>query len=383
MGHIVPSFLFWGLWGFGLLPIFDNVHWVPATIAVVFASVITVGMFLCFGFWGTPASGGQSGGEDYESTFTPMTGFGLGWLRWLMQLVMVFLIVVPTLLTVGHVRPWYLTGTDELDALPTRAATIPIPTDWEIQSTKATETGFPEFLDMTPEDGAAPEGYVESRYDVPAGYTFADLKAWMDSTQWDDPARGDAFGAIRRETCDSEGSRCDARLVPAPGEESEYFVTAVLTKPSSARSDAQVRVRLRYQEYAEPDYDVSDETVDRAQTIPTPSDWTRYSVLDSETNNGESFTQFFSVPDTYTQQDLKAWLTSDVWTAPAEGSPFGAIRLTSACRLTGAKETTYLCSAIVTSTEKSPSGEASGPVESLRASLDDDHTVQIGFSRNG
>lgn len=114
-----------------------------------------------FEFWGTPATIGRGGGEDYVGTFKPLTGFALGWLRWFMQIVLVFIILVPTVMTVENVRSWHLIGTDELDRLPDRAATIPVPADWTLVDTKASQTGFPGFTNMSAPEGSELVGNVE------------------------------------------------------------------------------------------------------------------------------------------------------------------------------------------------------------------------------
>lgn len=190
-------------------------------------------------------------------------------------------------------------------------------------------------------------------------------------------------GAIRRERCDSEGTRCDVRLVPPPGQEPEYFVRAELDEPYSDRGGSEVRVRLNYREHAEPDWDVSQETVDRAKVIPIPSDWTRYNVLKGKTSNGEDFTQFYGVPESFAREDLEAWLDSGAWTDPSEGAPFGEIRRDSPCRPTG-PDGTPLCSEIVVGTERSsPDASSDGPIESLSISLSADHTGRVSLERNG
>src|SRR5699024_12207251 len=60
----------WGFWFFGLLPIFDYVHWIPATLAVAFLLVSLVLTFGAFGMWGTPTTGGRDYGEAYEESFS-------------------------------------------------------------------------------------------------------------------------------------------------------------------------------------------------------------------------------------------------------------------------------------------------------------------------
>src|SRR5690606_24994466 len=144
--------------------------------------------------------------------------------------------------------------------------------------------------------------------------------------------------------------------------------------------EAEVEVRLSYQKYVEPDWDISRETVDRAMLIPIPSDWGRNpDVIAGTTNSGESITWFLGVPESTTREDVEAWLAGPQWTAPSTGEPFGAIE-TEYCREVGPGELDrdYLCSALVVRGEG-----ATGPVESLSVSFDADHRVRVNLERNG
>ena len=272
VAHLIPGVAMAGLWGLGLLAIFDGRHWIPAWIALIFGVAAVLGMFLRFGFWGTPATRGQGYGDDVLAGFSPRVGFGLGWLRWLMQIVLVVVVLIPGLMTWANVRGWHLLGTDELRGLPTRAATIPVPDDWSLSDTERSGTGVPQFLDGP--TGTEPAGFVAQTFVVPASYAFDDLKRWLDSPEWTENPDGDAFGAIARERCDSATTTCAVHLVPPHGEQPEYFVRARLDEPSYDGDDTEVEVRLDYRQYVTPDWDVSPETVERAMTIPVLDAWT-------------------------------------------------------------------------------------------------------------
>src|SRR5690625_1391888 len=100
--HLVLACIAWGLWFFGLLPIFDDLHWIPATLAVAFF-VVSLGItFVGFGVWGTPKTGGRDYGEDYEETFSPGVGVALVWLCWFLQIVLVFLMFFYNAMIVFH-----------------------------------------------------------------------------------------------------------------------------------------------------------------------------------------------------------------------------------------------------------------------------------------
>jgi len=379
--HLVLACIAWGLWFFGLLPIFDDLHWIPATLAVAFF-VVSLGItFVGFGVWGTPKTGGRDYGEDYEETFSPGVGVALGWLRWFLQIVLVFLMFFPTAMTVLNIRWWHLAGTDELDALPERAATIPVMADWERTGIEASETGILAFMKTT-EEGPEPSGFVEQRYKVADSFTFEDLKEWLEGPEWTTPVAGEAFGEIEVDECTAQSARCDARVVPPEGEEAEYFIRAQFREPVSRHGDPEVVVRLRYHEYVPPDWDVSDETVERAYAIPVPEDWREIETDAYKTKNGENFNRNYSVPESFEPEDLEAWMKGSEWTSPASGEPFGQIEVDD-CGETDTATSDYECSAMVAGTERALGEPSSGPIESVRAILDAEHIVQVRLTRNG
>ncbi len=384
VAHLIPGPVVLGLWFLGLLPIFDDLRWIPVSIGVTFSVLCALWMFLAFGFWGTVRTYGRGHGESYTQTFSPGVGFALGWLRWFMQIVMVGLMLIPVGMLWVNVRWWHLTGTEELDALPDRAATIPVMQEWERTDLEASETGLVAWMDSTME-GPEPEGFVEQRFTVPDSFDFQDLKAWLESPEWAEPADGAAFGAIRIEECspDSTHPSCRAHLVPPTGEHPEYFVRATFYEPASRHGEPTLKVRLNYQQYVPPEYDVSQETVDRAEQIPVPQDWLRIDAKGAETSSGETFSQYYSVPESFDRKALEAWVNGSQWTEPTSGEPFGAIEVDS-CREVGQTEpTSYLCSAMVAGTERVPTEPSTGPVESLAISLDANHTVRVKLERNG
>ncbi len=382
VAHLVLACVAWGFWFFGLLPIFDDVHWIPATLAVAFLLVSLVLTFGAFGMWGTPTTGGRDYGEAYEESFSPRVGMGLGWLRWFLQIVLVFAMFIPTAMTVLNIRWWHLAGTDELDALPERAATIPVMADWQRTSTEASETGIPEFMKTT-EEGPEPSGFVEQRFEVADSFTFEDLKEWLEGPEWTTPATGEAFGQIEVDQCTADSARCDARAVPPEGEEAEYFIRAQFREPVSRHGDPEVVVRLKYHEYVPPDWDVSDETVERAYAIPVPEDWREIEADGTRTRNGETFNRRFHVPGSFGPEDLEAWMKGPEWASPDSGEPFGEIEVDDCEEKGSASSAYYACSAMVSGTQRVPGQPGSGPIETVQATLDADHIVRVRMERNG
>lgn len=368
----------WGIWAFGLLPIFDDLRWIPSWSSVIVGVVLVFGTIMWFGFWGTVSTLGRGHGEEYGETFPPWTALGLGWLRWLMQIVLVAVVLIPGVFIWLDVRAWHVLGTDELRSLPDDAAAIPVPDDWALVSTRSTDVGLSGIADWT--DGRHPNGRVTQTFEVPPTYTFDDLKEWFESDAWIDTSDGEAFGAIEIEGCRAEQMRCAARRTPPPGEHPEYFVSAILELPVSEWDEPEVEVHLSYEKYSRPDWDISDETVDRAMAIPVPSGWVRDSdALASTTNNGETFSQGFGVPESTTREDIEAWLAGSEWTAPSAGEPFGELEEANCREIgTGELDRTYLCSVIVVRDDP-----ADRPIESFTVSLDSDHQVRISLSRNG
>ncbi len=382
VAHLVLACLAWGFWFFGLLPIFDRMHWIPATLAVAFLLVSLVLTFGAFGMWGTPKTGGRDYGEDYEETFSPGVGMALGWLRWFLQIVLVFVMFFPIAMTVLNIRWWHLAGTEELDALPERAATIPVMADWERTSIEASETGIPEFMKTT-EEGPEPSGFVEQRFEVADSFTFEDLKEWLEGPEWTTPAAGEAFGAIEIDECTADSARCEARAVPPEGEEAEYFIRAQFREPISEHGEPELVVRLKYHAYVPPDWDVSDETVERAYAIPVPEDWREIEAEGYRTSNGENFKRSYRVPESFGPEDLEAWMKGQEWASPESGEPFGEIEVEDCKETDTAGSVYYACSAMVAGTERVLGQPSSGPIESVRAILDAEHIVQVRLERNG
>ncbi|WP_026818608.1 hypothetical protein [Arthrobacter castelli] len=383
VAHVVGPLLAVPLWALGLLPVFNDMRWIPVAIVSIYCAVIYFGLFWRFGFWGAAASMGIGGGEKYMETFSPRTGLALGWLRFFMQLIAAGLIILPLIMTWTNTRWWHLTGTEKLDALPEQAAAIPVPDEWQLDRTRASQTGFPEVAFSTQFDGSEPQGFVEQTFEVPGTYTLDDLEQWLQDPVWDSfPDKGGPFGDLTLEECNSQSTRCTARFVPRSGGEPEYFVAADLDRLVSSYSGAELEVRLEYHKYEAPDWEVSQETVDRAHAIPVPSEWFRYDSGAATSGVGEEFAQSYRVPASFDREDLEAWLRGSAWTDPASGSPFGKIRVDD-CREVGVDDN-YLCTAIVVGTENTLENSSyDGPIESLSASLDSDHTVRVELERNG
>ena len=365
IGAFLAPVLLCGLvWLLGLVPVFAYARWIPIGLVVIVGLVSIAVLFAAFGVWGVGANSGQDAGDQFTGDFRPLVAFGLGWLRWFMQIVMIGGIVLAFVAVWTDLRWWRLASTPEIDALPARAATMPVPAAW---TPAGTATGDDP-------DNPYPNGYVERRYDVPAGYTYARMKKWMSGPGW-----ADGLGALQAQRCDSAATHCTAELTPAPGDLPQYTVHAWFTRALSGGDTPGIRLRLTYAEYdpaKAAEVDVSRETLRRAALIPVPAGWNRFDVSGEPSGSGENHVQTFAVPESYTGADLKAWLTGPAWTHPARGEAFGAVEMSYPCKRL---DDHYLCSMIVPATENS-----AGPVESLLVSYaPGDHTVRVDFERNG
>lgn len=369
---MLPVLVALGLWAVGMIPVFDGARWIPITVVTASGLVVIYYLMLKFGVWRTYTIGTRDYGEEYMKTFSPGVGFGLGWLRWFMQLVMCCGIFVAMWLTWADARWWWLFGTAETRALPERAAAMPVPADWQVTYREQ----------KSDHDNSHPNSTIDRRFDVPVGYTFQDMKTWLVSSRWEVGPDERSPGDLVLEYCRPESGRCWARMIPEPGRHPEYFVDADYDPALDAGDHPEVRLRLTYREYVEPEWEVSEETVNRAALIPIPAGWIRLDADATVTQNGEEFDARYRVPETFTRQDLEDWMTGSTWTDPPSGQSFGDIRLTRPCGESHSGD--YLCSAIVTATERTgPTAPGDGPIESVTASLEGNHTVRVSFERNG
>src|SRR5690625_1329890 len=128
--------------------------------------------------------------------------------------------------------------------------------------------------------------------------------------------------------------------------------------PGSARGEPTVTIRLKYRQYVPPVWDVSDETVERAQEIPVPAEWREIEASAQQTQNGETFDRRYRVPESFGPEDLEAWMNGPQWAA-------------------------YACSAMVVGTQRVPGQQSSGPIESVSATLNAEGTVRVHWERNG
>ncbi|WP_141782422.1 hypothetical protein [Nocardioides albertanoniae] len=244
--HLLPLAIVVLIWSIGLAPAFDSIHWIPAILATVIAVTIPLPMMFAFGFWGVGAASGRDGGDQFDDDFTPLVAFGLGWLRWLLQLIMIGGIILATILIWMDFRPWHLLSTAEIDAMPEELASMPLPEDWE-------RVGEPS--DDWKNDHTAyrsPHAQLEESFYAPV--TYGEMKAWVnDSTVWE----RSEFGPIDAIECDDSLQWCDAERVVQPGEPREYTVTFKWNDTSGVTDSSghplkTVRVELSYAENGGP-----------------------------------------------------------------------------------------------------------------------------------
>lgn len=218
------------IWLVGLSSIFTTVHWIPAVLGTVVFLVIALAMMMAFGFWGTGATSGMDGGDRVEDHFTPGAAAGLGWLRWLMQLVMIMGAALPMFLIWANMRWYHVAPTPEIKELSSRVATMPFPQDWVQEEGTRTDGPFP----------AEHFGY-EVEHDVPESYRFADLETWMSSPEWKT-----SFGALQKVRCTAQIEHCTAQVVPAKGAKVTHFLEAWYYDSTIEGLPTTVRMELIY-----------------------------------------------------------------------------------------------------------------------------------------
>lgn len=240
--HLLPLAVVALIWFVGLAPVFDNIHWIPAILATIVAVAVPLPMMYAFGFWGVGASNGHDGGDQFDDDFEPLVAFGLGWLRWLLQLLLIGGLLLGTIFIWFNFRPWYILGSPEIDAMPQDLASMPIPNDWE-------QVGQPS--DGWKRDHMAytkPHAELELSFYAP--FTYEQMKAWVnDSNAWDQSE----FSAIDHIECDDSLQWCDADQVAPPGQPREYTMTFRWDDTPGVTDDegkplSEVRIELSYAE---------------------------------------------------------------------------------------------------------------------------------------
>lgn len=244
--HLVPVAIVVLIWWIGLSPAFNGIHWIPAILATVVAVAVPLPMMYAFGFWGVGAASGQDGGDQFDGDFTPAVAFGLGWLRWLLQVVMIGSVVIGTVFIWLDFRLWHFMGSPEIDAMPDEIAAIPIPDDWE-ESNRPSDGWKKDHTSYT-----KPNAQLRAYFYAPVSY--AEMTEWVkDSSTWEQSK----FGAIDHIDCDASLEWCDAERVPAPGEPQEYSLTISWHEARGITDDAgqalhSVDVELKYAEDGQP-----------------------------------------------------------------------------------------------------------------------------------
>lgn len=119
-------------------------------------------------------------------------------------------VLMIVLLIWADVRWHHVFSSPEIDRMPARAATMPIPQGWTLETAGRRDDSFPE------------EVYeYEQSFDVPEPYGFSRLAEWMSSSEWEA-----SFGALQAVECDVQLEVCQAEVVPPPGEKVTYLVEA-------------------------------------------------------------------------------------------------------------------------------------------------------------
>lgn len=227
--HLAPVVVCALLWLVSLSPALDGLTWIPALLGSVFALAAVLWLMMIFGFWGVGINSGQDGGDQFDE-FTPGVAIGLGWLRWFVQIVMIGLCFVLVVMMWAGVRWWHLASTPEIDAVPAKAQSMPVPDEWNETDTE----------DRHPEMGEHNGSHIRA-FDVPEGYTYADVTEWFETASWED-----SFGTLEDVECSTDIERCTADVVARDGEEMTYSIEVWYQESSIEDLPPSVRINLDY-----------------------------------------------------------------------------------------------------------------------------------------
>lgn len=230
VANLVPVLVCGLLWLIGIQPAFDGIYWIPATLATIVLVAGGLWLLRAFGFWGVGSPSMSDGGDQFDDDFTPMQAFGLGWLRLVMQVVMIGGSFVFVAMLWAGVRWWHFSPSAEMQAVPEKAASIPVPKDWHQTDVVTREPPLAEH-----------HGTHELVFDIPKGDTFGDVQDWFESAPW-----ASSFGRLRDVECKPDIEQCTADVVARDGEEMSYRLEVWYLDSSVTDLPPTVRVDLGY-----------------------------------------------------------------------------------------------------------------------------------------
>lgn len=217
--HLLVLLLVLLVWLVGLAPFFRDVHWIPAVLATVVFAVGMAVVFVKLIPWA----------HQYEKVFSDGGVFVLSWLHWFLLVATAAVGMLMVAVVWADVRWVHLVGSPEIDALPDRATSMPIPADWSLDEAEERDNGFP-----------ADVYEYEQSFDVPQAYEFSQMADWLSSPEWEA-----SFGALRDIECDDSG-RCRAEVVPLEAQDPVYVIVATYRRSELAGSTPTVDVDLQY-----------------------------------------------------------------------------------------------------------------------------------------
>jgi hypothetical protein len=225
------------IWRIGWSESFTETRWVPGGLAFL---VLTVGIAVTWyrtTTWIVVAAGEDELVEVAEHLrLSDGAAAAVFLLRRVLLGAALVLLFFTSVVVWVDLRWWVVVGSPEVDALPDRAARMPVPDDWVLQETSVDERVA----------GGPPRGGVTQTFELPAGASFADLEELFASSAW---AR--SFGALQDVECDAELGTCDAEAVPPPGEEVTSYLDARIDELDPG-GPPQVEIELTYRDPAAP-----------------------------------------------------------------------------------------------------------------------------------
>ncbi|WP_299055848.1 hypothetical protein [uncultured Nocardioides sp.] len=219
-----PLLLTWAIARAAAAGLLGDVRWLPITLALVLGLGLHIALTVKLGAWVQMVQWG----EEYMITFPPVSGFLLGWWRFVVQLAS-FILVVFLAADADEVAKERQMSNPVSEALPDYAQRAPAP--------EGAEPGLGDDVTQNEYVGR-PNATYELSYAVPATFDLADVESYLGDPAWADGVDGgEPIGALQQIECDTIPDVCEAEVTPPGGEPVEYTVETRLNDSYTVTMD--------------------------------------------------------------------------------------------------------------------------------------------------
>jgi len=247
IAHILPPIILTGIWLISTIPYLESLSFFGLIIKALGLLSLLLGIlfvtmsFAAFGFWGTVITSGRGSDNDSLEYFSPGKGYMLGWLRWLLQLVMIGGMLFPILLTANNIRMWQvLPNPENRIGLTAKTVQLPakVPAEWKLKYAK-----------NGPSDWPASDSFSYSMtYTLPEDSEFTQVKDWVTTANWQE-----VFGSpVRKTVCDVDIEDCTLYFAKKPNvsatsdlQDKFWYKLETHFSSSKIRPDKSVRIVVR------------------------------------------------------------------------------------------------------------------------------------------